>query len=76
MSIFSSKQEQTIAEKLAGFKSTFVVAHTGAVALQVEIEDELQANAVAVALAKQNLSDTEKLKKENDVFITNLSKLI
>lgn len=76
MSLFSNKKEQTLADKLAGFKGVFTAAYNGAVELKEEIEYELQANKVAVANAKAVLADTEKLAKENEEFISNLSKLV
>lgn len=76
MGFFGTKQEKTLAEKLAGFKSAFTEAHDGAVSLQADIEEELQANFLAVANAKTAQAETEKLKKENEAFINNLKKLI
>ena len=75
MSIFK-KPELTLAEKLAGVKSTFVKAHDEAVSLQVDIESQLEAEALALAAAEESLKATEALKQDNLKFITNLKKFI
>lgn len=76
MTIFSKKVELSLSEKLAGFKSIFTEAHTGAVALKEEIDAEKQSCLVAIANAKAAMTDVEKLEKENDKFIADLSKLV
>ena len=76
MSILSSKKVKTLAEKIAEVKGTFVKAHQDALTLQTEIDAELETDALAVALAKQKLEETEKFKQDNKKFITNLEKFI
>lgn len=76
MSILSSKKVKTLAEKIAEVKSTFSKAHQEAKVLQSEIDLELEADYIALADAKKKLEETEKLKQENQKFITNLEKFI
>lgn len=77
MGIFSKKkQELTLSEKMAGIKSLFTTAYTEAEVLQSEIEDELQAQSVTLAELESDIKSNEKLKKENETFMSNLKKLI
>ena len=76
MGLFLTKPIKTLAEKIAEVKSTFTKAHQDALTLQTEIDAELEIDALAVALAKQKLEETEKFKQDNKNFITNLEKFI
>lgn len=74
--MFGSKKEATFAERMAGIKSAFQVAHESANNLHAEMEEKIKEKSAQICQLTSEIEAINVTRKEAEVFMTNISKLI
>lgn len=74
--MFGNKKEATFAERMVGIKSAFQVAHESANNLHAEMEEEIKKKRAQIYQLTGEIEAIYVTKKEAEVFMNNISKLI
>lgn len=72
----NSKKTLTFAEQLSKIKSQFKIAHENASNLHAKMSQEIDKKSVQILKIQEEITSITEVKKDTEVFMDNISKLI
>ena len=72
----NSKKTLTFAEQLSKIKSQFKIAHENASNLHAKMSQEIDNKSAQILKIQEEITSITEVKKDTEVFMDNISKLI